>query len=275
MCGIFGYVGDIPADRREEFGGFLTRLAENTAERGRHATGFAAYVPETYGKIIWAKAPLSAERFVKVSAWKTLLNDLPPSFVGHTRYSTGSSPGKNANNHPFIGNRYAVVHNGTVRNASAIRNQYALRMNSETDSEVILRLFERFERSETAVRVMLKTIEGAAAVVAIDRLDGSLIVFRNAKKPLVSVWVPRWNATVYASTADILRRALADSSTRRADQDRLLHFHDDDGGAMAFIEYEEPDEIEGWRLEAIDNVEPFDTDTFHRLGGVLGARSAA
>jgi len=226
MCGIFGYVGDVPARYEAEVASFLSRLAVRTAERGRHATGIC-FLDETedFPVVEFAKAPVSAERFVRTSAWKRATSPrLPRAFVGHTRYSTGSDPGDNRNNHPFVGNRYAVVHNGAVRNANEIENDYEIRRNSETDSEVILGLLELCGPPEVGVREVFRVARGNIAVAAIDRGEARVILFRNDRKPLVAVHVPRWRSLVFASTADILARSLVDSPTSRSRNDRLLHY---------------------------------------------------
>jgi len=218
MCGIFGFVGSVPPARCAEFHGFLTRLAILASERGRHATGYAAFWTEDGSSSAcfeWSKAPGDASRFVSGRRWAALRKALPSSLIGHCRYSTGTSPLVNANNHPFVGDRFAVTHNGVVRNVTEIVEERDLRLapwQSRTDSEVILHVSEAAGEQVAAARDVLRLVEGAASVATLDLLDGSVAIYTNGLYPLVAVEVPRWRSTVYASTRSILCRALLGST---------------------------------------------------------------
>ncbi len=82
----------------------------------------------------YAKAP------GKVSdlAWDTFMEDITKScdeskaVILHTRLATHGTPSDNANNHPIIGKKYAMVHNGVVWT----RSKYTA--NGETDTEQML-----------------------------------------------------------------------------------------------------------------------------------------
>lgn len=218
MCGIFGYVGKPPRKRRDEFVDFLERLAVLTSERGRHATGFVAYYAATERSAAcheFHRAPGPAREYVRGARWRSLVRNLPDALVGHCRYSTGSDPRRVENNHPFVGDRYGIVHNGVVRNVDEIVDAYDLfdaDWESETDSEVILHLMEAVGPFEDAAEEVLYSAEGRVAVAALDVENGDVCLFTNGESPLVGVYVRRWRCLVYASTSSILIRALSAST---------------------------------------------------------------
>ena len=141
MCGIFGYVGNIPPSKWSIAHKFISKLAVASQSRGTDATGFAARWPKN--KIVVDKSPQRAEYFVNTSfKLKDLSSEMPTSFVGHTRLGTGSTPLINNNNHPFLGDRFCMVHNGIIPSWKDFSEKNNIDMLSETDSEIILRVIE-------------------------------------------------------------------------------------------------------------------------------------
>ncbi|MCC6603008.1 MAG: glutamine--fructose-6-phosphate transaminase (isomerizing), partial [Anaerolineae bacterium] len=95
--------------------------------------------------------------------------------IGHTRWATHGEPSQR-NAHPHVGmnGRVVVVHNGIVENFLPLREELTaegVTFASETDTEVIVQLVERYLESglgfATAVRQTLAQLEGANAVVVI------------------------------------------------------------------------------------------------------------
>ncbi|HNZ14095.1 MAG TPA: glutamine--fructose-6-phosphate transaminase (isomerizing), partial [Anaerolineaceae bacterium] len=99
--------------------------------------------------------------------------------VGHTRWATHGEPtARNA--HPHIGStgNVVLVHNGIVENYLELRADLAadgVQFNSDTDTEVIVHLIERFLSTHTsleeAVRQALSQIKGAHGVVVLSTLE--------------------------------------------------------------------------------------------------------
>jgi glucosamine 6-phosphate synthetase-like amidotransferase/phosphosugar isomerase protein len=147
MCGIFGYTGIIKPEYRKPVYKLLKNLAIASEARGRDSTGFAArYPPIEDGppRIVADKIPMRASAYVNASPkFLDLQKNMPSSFIGHTRLGTGSTRHINNNNHPFFGSTYHMVHNGVIPSWKSIAKEYKLFMQSETDSEVILRLIEK------------------------------------------------------------------------------------------------------------------------------------
>lgn len=199
MCGIFGYVGQVAPEYSEIFHKLLTNLFWFSEERGTHASGFAAVLPN--GNVVADKMPVKGSTFTEFSKpFQDLSKELPISFIAHTRYGTCSNPMVNNNNHPFFGQNFHMVHNGTIQAWQTYVKEHALieSMTSETDSEVILRLFEKRrnwgaangEPFKISVEWLLDTLWGNMAVALLDLNEkGNIWLFRN-DNPLVVVDIP-------------------------------------------------------------------------------------
>ncbi len=170
MCGIVGYIGS--RDAAAVVLGGLKKLEY----RGYDSAGIA--VLEQNGHI-------ALRRDVgKLSNLASKLQKAPLSGligIGHTRWATHGKPSER-NAHPHVGmnDKVVVVHNGIVENFLTLRDELeaeGVRFESETDTEVIVQMIERFleagEALETAVRHTLVQLKGANAVVvmSIDRPD--------------------------------------------------------------------------------------------------------
>ena len=163
MCGIVGYVG--PRQAAEVVYGGLKRLEY----RGYDSAGVA---------ILEQNGHIAIRRDVgKLNNLGSLLGSQPLSGqigIGHTRWATHGEPSqRNAHPHLSMNGRVVAVHNGIVENFLALREELAaegVQFSSETDTEVIVQLMERYLESglgfETAVRQTLAQLEGANAVVA-------------------------------------------------------------------------------------------------------------
>ena len=170
MCGIVGYIG--PRQAAEVVYAGLKRLEY----RGYDSAGVA--VLEQNGHIAIRRDVGKLNNLGSLLATSPLSGQIG---IGHTRWATHGAPSER-NAHPHIGmnGRVVVVHNGIVENFLPLREELAaegVQFASETDTEVIVQLVERYLESglgfETAVRETLAQLEGANAVVvmSIDQPD--------------------------------------------------------------------------------------------------------
>lgn len=162
MCGIVGYIGPRQAPHVVLQG--LKRLEY----RGYDSAGIAALGED--GRIV-------IRRDVgKLSNLEAMLAAAPitgQAGIGHTRWATHGAPTqRNAHPHLSMNGRVVLVHNGIVENFKELRNDLAaegVAFRSETDTEVIVQLAERFMAAgmalEEAARRTLRLLEGANAVV--------------------------------------------------------------------------------------------------------------
>jgi glucosamine--fructose-6-phosphate aminotransferase (isomerizing) len=113
--------------------------------------------------------------------------------IGHTRWAThGGVTEENCHPHLDARERVAVVHNGIIDNAEALRAELSAKgmvFKSETDSEVIPELVARALDDGMslcdAVRHALKRIEGTAGILVLDREDPSRLIAARIGSPVV------------------------------------------------------------------------------------------
>ncbi len=129
MCGIVGYVG-----KRD----VLPILVE-----GLHRLEYRGY--DSAGLAVINRGRLSVTKTAgRVQDLRDKLADKPSKAtigIGHTRWATHGEPNDtNAHPHTDTSNRIAVVHNGIIENAEALRDQLAAQgviFTTDTDTEAL------------------------------------------------------------------------------------------------------------------------------------------
>ena len=143
MCGIVGYIG--PQNATPIILGGLKRLEY----RGYDSAGIAVL---ENSHIELRRDAGKLERLQAMVADQPLTGHLG---IGHTRWATHGEP--NARNaHPHMGStgEVVVVHNGIVENYIELRDELeaeGVEFKSETDSEVIVHLIERYLSAESEI----------------------------------------------------------------------------------------------------------------------------
>lgn len=165
MCGIVGYLG--------------YREAMPVLINGLHRLEYRGY--DSAGIAIIQSGQIAVRRQTgKLANLDHCLAASPVQGtigIGHTRWATHGRPAEhNAHPHLSMNNQFVVVHNGIVENyqelrASLMRDGFAFR--SETDTEVIVHLIERFAANGAdmdnditeATRSAVALLKGAQALV--------------------------------------------------------------------------------------------------------------
>lgn len=181
MCGIVGYSG-----HREAAEVLLSGL-RRLEYRGYDSSGIALLSRRRLR--CWKAAG-------KLRELENLLPDkLPGSCgIGHTRWATHGKP-TNDNAHPHLdaAGRVAIVHNGIIENAAALRARLqssGVQLQSETDSEVLAHLIaaSRGDTLEQRLRQCLDQIRGAwGIVVASVEEPDTLIAARNGSPVILGI----------------------------------------------------------------------------------------
>ncbi|NJD58992.1 MAG: glutamine--fructose-6-phosphate transaminase (isomerizing), partial [Anaerolineae bacterium] len=172
MCGFVGYIG--PKNATPIILNGLKRLEY----RGYDSAGLA----------IIQNDHIEVRRDVgKLSKLAELVSEIPVSGqvgIGHTRWATHGEPSAR-NAHPHIGmtGNVVVVHNGIVENYLELRNDLCEEgavFSSETDTEVIVQLVERYQSTETslveAAQKAMRQLKGAHGIVLMSSLEPDKIV---------------------------------------------------------------------------------------------------
>jgi len=172
MCGIVGYIG--PQDATPIILNGLRRLEY----RGYDSAGLA----------VLQNHHIEVRRDAgKLSKLEALVADSPVHGhigIGHTRWATHGAPSAR-NAHPHLGmtGEVVVVHNGIVENYIELRDELSAEgvvFNSDTDTEVIVHLVERYISSENglveAARKAMSHLKGAHGIVVISTREPDKIV---------------------------------------------------------------------------------------------------
>ena len=179
MCGIVGYVGP------REAAGILVEGLRRLEYRGYDSAGIAV-VNGNGLEIRKAAGKLS-------SLEQQLANAMPHGTIGigHTRWATHGAPTTpNAHPHTDQNERIAVIHNGIIENAGAIRKMLEQRghtFQSDTDTEVLVHLVGEFYQGslEEAVATALREVDGAYGLAFISEDEPDVIVAARKGSPLL------------------------------------------------------------------------------------------
>lgn len=204
MCCLLGLIDSRGQFSAKEKSRILSVLATECEERGTDATGIAY---NTSRGLQVYKRPLAAHRLhLRIPAEARAV-------MGHTRMTTQGSAKKNYNNHPFFGHAkrksFALAHNGVLWNDRELRHTKHLpKTKIQTDSYVAVQLLEQQKSLDfDSLRYMAEQVEGSFSFTVLDEQDALWIV--KGDSPLSIAYFPECGVYVYASTAEILNKALA------------------------------------------------------------------
>src|SRR5438309_5832603 len=182
MCGIIGYVG------RREAAPILVEGLHRLEYRGYDSAGVA--VESGVGVMV-------AKLAGRVGAWGTLLQAAPlhgTSGIAHTRWATHGAPTTgNAHPHTDCSGTVALVHNGIIENADALRamlERAGHRFTTETDTEALAHLIEDAagETLEARVIAALALVEGTYGLAVMWAAEpGKIVVARQGSPVLLGI----------------------------------------------------------------------------------------
>ncbi|WP_158883243.1 glutamine--fructose-6-phosphate transaminase (isomerizing) [Rhodanobacter sp. L36] len=111
--------------------------------------------------------------------------------IAHTRWATHGVPNE-ANAHPHVAGRVAIVHNGIIENYASLRSELQAKghvFTSETDTEVMAALIDRqLDRGlnlREAVLATVRALEGAYAIAVVNRDEPGHVVGARRGAPLL------------------------------------------------------------------------------------------
>lgn len=206
MCGIAGYKCG-PKHTSKAFAVF-TRLMEEAQVRGRHASGLSWV---SRGKVTTYKLAKPVEELVQSKLWRDLATDAPTEAIGHARYSTSGDWHDNKNNQPVATAVLALVHNGLVSMATQeeFERAYGVRTVSGNDSEVLLRRVEKARGDLAKAFEAVYAVDPPIFACGLLNVRGDVTVVRDHIRPLWAFQIKKLSMTGFASTKDIIDRALA------------------------------------------------------------------
>jgi len=172
MCGIVGYIGQRDATP------IILNGLKRLEYRGYDSAGIAVL---ENGTIEVRRDAGKLDRLLSIVEINPLSGCLG---IGHTRWATHGMP--NAQNaHPHLGStkEVVVVHNGIVENYLELRDELVaegIKLESETDSEIIVHLIEKFLSNETdllsASRKAFSLLRGHHGIVVVSSNEPDKII---------------------------------------------------------------------------------------------------
>lgn len=216
MCCLFGFIDYGHQLTRKQRSRLLTVLSVACEDRGTDATGIAynydgrqhIYKRPLAAHLMWYRVPLDA----------TVV-------MGHTRMTTQGSEKHNENNHPFRGyaggNHFALAHNGVLYNDKILRKKMKLPATKiETDSYIAVQLLEKYGRLDfESLQRMAEELEGSFTITALS--DRDELYFVKGNNPMCIYHFPEMGLYVYASTEEILQKALMRIQFRLGTMERV------------------------------------------------------
>ncbi|MGB9800579.1 MAG: glutamine--fructose-6-phosphate transaminase (isomerizing) [Thermanaerothrix sp.] len=172
MCGIVGYIGYRDATP------IILNGLKRLEYRGYDSAGLAVIQD---GRIEVRRDAGKLSKLVSLVENQPIYGQVG---IGHTRWATHGEPSAR-NAHPHVGStgEVVVVHNGIVENFLELKadlESEGVKFNSDTDTEVIVHLIERFLAStiplEEAVRLALKQLRGAHGIVVLSTREPDKII---------------------------------------------------------------------------------------------------
>lgn len=203
MCCLFGLLDYKRIFSAKEKSTILNVLGAECEARGTDAAGIAY---NSKNRLHIYKRPLPAHQM------RFRIPEDSRFIMGHTRLTTQGDEKKNRNNHPFAGNaggqRFAFAHNGVLYNDRLLRNTQKLpRTKIETDSYVAVQLIEKQKTLDfDSLKYMAEQVDGSFVFTALEEQDNCYFV--KGDNPLCLLHFPRHGFYLYASTEEILKKAL-------------------------------------------------------------------
>jgi glutamine---fructose-6-phosphate transaminase (isomerizing) len=180
MCGIVGYIGT------QEATSILVAGLRELEYRGYDSAGIALL--EASGLRVFKAVGKLDNLASKVGGYRS---SGAVAAIGHTRWATHGKPTE-ANAHPHGLSHSQVVHNGIIENYQHLKSTLNTPFLSQTDSEVIVHLFEKHlhghgnhpDAALAAFRATLDELHGAYAILLVSELTPGRVFFARKGSPL-------------------------------------------------------------------------------------------
>lgn len=219
MCCLFGFVDYGHQLTRKQRSRLLSVLSAACEDRGTDATGIAynfdgrqhIFKRPIPAHLMWYRVPLEA----------TVV-------MGHTRMTTQGSALRNENNHPFwgrVGNtNFALAHNGILYNDKILQKEFNLPASKiETDSYVAVQLVEKIGKMDfEGLQAMAEELEGSFTITSLTEKDE--LYFVKGNNPMCIYHYPAAKLYVYASTEEILKKAMLQTQLRLGKAEKVNLF---------------------------------------------------
>lgn len=185
MCGIYGYLGKKNAIKKSIEG--LHKLEY----RGYDSAGIA-YVRNK--KIVIEKSLGNVQNLKELLNFKIKSN----LAIAHTRWATHGKISLE-NCHPHSSENFVLVHNGIIENYDILKKDIDEQLNSQTDSEIIVKIVEKFYKNSNknlkndekilqSIQKTINVLKGSWACLLIEKnKPDKIYIFKNKSPLLIAV----------------------------------------------------------------------------------------
>jgi len=180
MCGIVGYIGS--KNTKE----ILLEGLKELEYRGYDSAGIAVLSDGEFNSFKATGKLVNLEEKTK-----NFHTDKFATGIGHTRWATHGKPTE-LNAHPHVGESSYVVHNGIIENYAELKRELidkGYNFLSQTDTEVIVHLFESYKKEEKtlfdAFKKSISRLEGAYAILLVSKGEDETIFFAKNGSPML------------------------------------------------------------------------------------------
>lgn len=213
MCGLAGFIGQSKnKDLSFEIATFLFSLSQ---ARGIDACGFYA---TNQKECFYHKQKGKSDNLIKTQIWNNLKEKELDLILLHTRKTSSNSGSSenNINNHPFVIENSALIHNGIIHDYEKL-NEF-INTFSNCDSEILLNYLSNYtenyfiDRLEKIKELLFFIKNSEFAFCLADKIneDKSLWIIRNDKRPLFLIDCKEdLNQYFFISTIEIWQDAIS------------------------------------------------------------------
>jgi len=213
MCGLAGFIGK--SNNQDLSFKIITNLFLNSQIRGIDACGFFACANN---EIYYHKQKGKSQNLVESKTWKDLYFLELDLMLVHTRKTSSNSGSSenNINNHPFVLNNSALIHNGIIHDYYKLKEFVST--NSNCDSEILLNYLSEYtedyflDRLEKIKELLFFIRNSEFAFCLADKINNSksLWMVRNDKRTLYLINCKKdLNQYFFVSTIEIWQDSIS------------------------------------------------------------------